>query len=377
MRFTNSWIEISRSSLIHNLKVFKKIIGPKVMLMPVVKSNAYGHGLVEVAKICDHAAEVFAICTVNLEEALALRQHKIKKPILVLSFYDLDKKTIAEAVKQKISLVVYREDQINFINNLAAGLKLKAKVHLKIDTGTSRLGALPADAGRFISLIDKKPYLIFEGLFSHYASAEEPGQAYTKEQTAKFYQLIQRLEALKIFLPLKHLACSAAILTNSDYHFDAVRLGLSLYGLWSLEDGHKIRKKYQLRPALSWKTRIMQIKQLPKNSFVGYGRTYRTKNEIRLAILPVGYWDGFDRGLSNQGGVLIGGKKCNVLGRVCMNLIMVNISETRAKVGDEAVLIGRQGRQIITADDLAIKLGTINYEVVTRLNPLIARKIVI
>src|SRR3989339_628229 len=255
----NSWVEISKSALIHNLKIFKKIIGPEVALMPVIKSNAYGHGLPEVARICDGQPEVERLCTVNLAEALFLRKNKIRKPILVLSFYDLIEEDIGQAIRQNITLAVYGQEQLDFLDKVAGRAKQKAKVQFKIDTGTSRLGIPVKRALDFINKIFKKDHLQLEGLFTHYAAAEEPEQSFALKQTDDFYELIKKLEEKRIFLPLKHAACSAAILMNNFYHFDAVRLGLSLYGLWSLENGSKIRKYLNLKPVLSWKTKIIQL----------------------------------------------------------------------------------------------------------------------
>lgn len=384
MAYHNSWVEISKSALIHNVKIFNKIIGPRVRLIAVVKSNAYGHGLIEVSKILDKEKAVDFLATVNLAEALFLRQNNIKKPILVLSFYDLDFQEIKKAIKQKISLVVYSLEQAKFINQIAQSLRIRAKIHFKVDTGTSRLGLSPQASFKCIKTLLQYKNLFLEGLFTHYASSEEMDQSFTLHQTSDFYHLIRRLEKENIVIPVKHAACSAAALMNQQYHFDAIRLGISLYGLWSLEDGHSIRKKYYLKPALSWKTKVIQVKELNKGMTVGYGRTYQARQKVKIAALPVGYWDGYDRKLSNRGEVLINGQRCKILGRVCMNLIMVDVSGISVKVGDEAILIGQQaprrgsgqGREEITVDELARKVGTINYEVVTRINPLLLRKII-
>lgn len=376
MAYHNSWVEISKSALINNIKTFKKIIGPRVRLMVVVKSNAYGHGLIEVSKICAQQKEVDVLCTVNLEEALILRKSGIKKPLLVLSYYELDAQKIKKAINQKINLVVYQESQFKFIDKIAGQLKKKAKVHFKVDTGTSRLGVPIKSAFQCINTLVQYKNLKLEGLFTHYASAEEINQSYTVKQTKMFYRLIQKLEKQNIIIPIKHSSCSASALMNKSYHFDAIRLGISLYGLWSLEDGQNIKKKYNLKPVLTWKTKVIQIKDIKKGETIGYGRTHKVKKKTKIALLPVGYWEGYDRKLSNRGEVLIKSTRCQLLGRVCMNLTMIDITGKNVKVGDEAVLIGQQGRGVITADELADKIGTINYEVVTRINPLIIRKIV-
>ena len=377
MVITNSWVEISKSALVNNIGIFKKIIGPKVRLMAVVKSNAYGHGLIETAMICDKQKEVDMICTVNLAEALYLRKSGIKKPLLALSYYNLDKEQIKEALLRNISLVVYDESQFEYLNRLAGNLMKKAKVHFKVDTGTSRLGVSADNSFKSIKSLIRCKNLKLMGIFTHYAASEEMNQSFTIKQTKIFKELIEKLEENNISVPIKHSACSAAALINSDYHFNAIRLGISIYGLWSLENGNKLRAKYNLKPALSWKTKVIQIKEIDKGGTIGYGREYRLKKKTKIAVLPVGYWEGYDRKLSGKGEVLIKGKRCKILGRVCMNLIMVDITAKNVKVGDEVVLIGKQGREVIAADDLAEKIGTINYEVVTRINPLLKRKVVL
>ncbi|MBU1036930.1 alanine racemase [Patescibacteria group bacterium] len=374
MKYTNSWLEIESSAIRHNLQIFRKIIGSKVCLMAVVKSNAYGHGFFEVAKICDKTKEVDWLGVANLEEALELRNKNIKKPILVLSYYDLNRKQFKEAIKKGISLTVYDLRQLKFINKIAEGLNKRAKIHFKVDTGTSRIG-LPVN--KVLSFIrDAQSYkkINIKGLFTHYATAEEVNQKFTIKQTQIFYQLIQKLEKHHIFIPLKHTACSAATLLDKMYHFDLIRLGISLYGLWSLENGKAIKKGYNLKPALTWKTKIIQVKNISPGQTIGYGRTFKSAKKMKLVILPIGYWEGYDRHLSNKGEVLIHGQRCKVRGRVCMNLTMVEVDNIKnVKVGDEVVLLGKQGSEVISAEELANKVGTINYEIVTRINPLIPR----
>ena len=378
MNYSNSWLNLDKKSLIHNLKSFKRIIGDKVDLIPVVKSNAYGHGIDLISKALDKQKEVAKLATVNLDEAIYLRQIGIKKPLLVLSYYDLSKIKDLGLRINNIEFVIYNLKQANDLNKLAGKLKTKIKIHLKVDTGTSRLGILPDQAVSFAKKLAKLKNLQTYGLFTHFASAEEVDQTFTIKQIAIFNKVINNLQKAGIEIPYKHTACSAAILLQKDSYFNAVRLGISLYGLWSLEDHKKdIKKKYpwfNLKPVLAWKTKVIQLKKLPRGTTVGYGRTHRLNRESRIAILPVGYWDGYDRKLSNKGEVLIKGQRCPILGRVCMNLIMVDLSLLKnVKINDEVVLIGKQGDSEITADELAAKIGTINYEVITRINPEISR----
>ena len=365
-----TWVEVSKSAIKHNLAQFKRLIGRNVMLMPVVKSNAYGHGMVEVAKICDGDKNVDRICVIDLNEALTLLANGIKKPIMILSFYELDNEKLKLAIVGKVVFPVYSEDQLVHLNTLANQLKTKVAIHLKIDTGTTRVGILPNQASDFVKKISKLKYLYLEGIWSHFASSESD-HIFTQSQLSVFNDVTKELEKEGIVIPVKHFACSAAIALHPIARFNAVRLGLSTYGLYP---DQKSRKDISLKPALSLNTKIIQVKTVSKNTKVGYGGTYTTKQPTKIAVLPVGYWDGIDRRMSNVGEVIIQGIKCPIRGRICMNLTMVDVTKVKnVKVGDTVTLIGRQGKQEISADDVAQKISTINYELVDRINPLITR----
>ncbi len=365
-----TWVEVSREATEHNLRQFRKLIGPKTLLMPVIKSNAYGHGLFEVAKICDQSKEADRICVVSLDEAVALIKAGIKKQIVILSFYELDKAQISLAIEHKVAFPVYRLDQIKFLNKIAKTNKSQALVHLKIDIGTTRIGVLPKDALTFAKKIKQLKNLELEGIYGHFASSEDD-KTFTNQQQTTFEQVVRELKVSQIQIPIKHLACSAATTFYKQSHFNAVRLGLSLYGLYPSKPATKI---VILKPALSLNTKIVQVKDIPPNTKIGYGGTYSTKKNTTLAVLPVGYWDGLDRRMGNNAEVLIKGKRCPVRGRICMNLTMVDVSVVKnVKAGDTVTIIGQQGNQKISANDIAAKIGTINYEVVDRINPLIKR----
>ncbi len=364
------WVEIDTKAIKHNLKQFRKLIGPKRLLMPVVKANAYGHGIVEVAKICDQSGEVDRICVVNDDEALQLIKSGIKKPIMILSFYELEEKKLKILIKNKIIFPIYCVDQITALNQAGDRAKTKIRVHLKLDTGAARVGVLPSDALTTAKKITAQKYLQLEGLWSHFASSESDAD-YTKKQHEIFQNIAQKIEGSDIKIPIKHMACSAASILFPLEKYNAVRVGLSMYGLHA---SPKTRPKITLKPALSWLTSIIQVKTLPKGAKIGYGGTYIAKTPITLAILPVGYWDGYDRGLSNKAKVLIKGKLCPIRGRICMNLCMVDVSNVKnVKAGDMATLIGKQGNTHVTAEELAELANTINYEIVDRINPLIPR----
>jgi len=375
-----SWLEISKSSLIHNLKQFKKIIGSQTQLMAVVKSNAYGHGLIECAKTFERAGADW-LGVVNLNEALALKKTGVRKPIMVLSYFDPSLGSLGhltQAIKKGIRLPIYDLKTAKYLSSIALKAHKTAYLHVKIDTGTSRLGVFPSESVGFIKRLLNLPNLQLEGLFSHLADSENPNQTFTNQQINIFEKLIFKLEEQNINIPLKHMACSAATILNKRSWFNLVRIGISLYGLYSIENGlEKIRRKYpwfSLKPALSWHTKVIQVKDLPAGTNIGYGLTYKAKCQTKIAVLPIGYWEGYDRKLSNQADVLIHGRRVPVRGRVCMNITMVDITDIpNVRVGDRVTLIGRDGKEEITTDKLAKKISTINYEIVTRINPLLKR----
>ncbi len=375
-----TWLEISKSALVHNLKQFRKIIGPKIKLMAVVKSNAYGHGIAESAKIFEkNGADYLGVA--NLDEALYLRKIGIKKPILVLTFWNIgDIGGQIRAIYENIEFVVYTYPQAKILSKISQKIKKIVRIHLKIDTGTSRIGVLPKDALNFALKCLKFPGLIIRGIFTHFAKSEAKDQAFTNKQTEKLLKIKEELRQVPSFPKntLFHAGCTASTLNNPATFFDMVRIGIGLYGLWPSEETRKLSAykgiSLKLRPALTWKTKIIQVKELPAGTPIGYDCTYRCRQKTKIAVLPVGYWDGYDRKLSNSGEVLIRGRRAPVRGRVCMNIIMVDVTKIpEVKINDEVVLIGKQGNEEIIAEELAEKIGTINYEVVTRINPLLPR----
>ncbi|PIT88790.1 MAG: alanine racemase [Candidatus Magasanikbacteria bacterium CG10_big_fil_rev_8_21_14_0_10_36_32] len=367
-----TWIEVSQKAIKHNLQQFRKLIGPDCLLMPVIKANAYGHGFFDVAKICDKATEVDKICVVNDDEAVSLVELGIKKPIVILTFYETDnpKKGLILA-KKGVIFPLFTLKQAIFLNKIGERASKKIKVHIKVDTGASRVGLLPEEFIPFLKKIKKFSNLKIDGLFSHFAASEED-RVFTEYQMKRFETMVGEAEQQGFKFPLKHFACSAASVLYAKSHLNAIRLGLSLYGLYPDELS---KKKIKLQPALSWHTKIIQVRTVPAWSKIGYGGSYTTKKTTKLATLPIGYWDGYDRNLSNNAFVLINGIRCPIRGRICMNICMADVSAVKnVKVGDKATLIGRQGKKEITADELAKWAGTINYEIVDRINPLLIRK---
>jgi len=378
-----TWVEVSRKAIQNNIIQFKKLIGNRVKLMAVVKANAYGHGLIEVGKIAIKSGANW-LGVDSIDEAISLREGGIKAPILILGYTLLSR--LKDVVKYDLRQVVYNKETIKRFGSLTPKfLKNKIKVHLKVETGISRQGLEKEELLELVKLIKKYPQIEIEGIYTHYANIEDTtNHNYAQQQLKRFKEAVELLERNGIKIPMKHTACSAAVILFPETYFDMVRLGISMYGLWPSKEtfvsAQDKNRKINLEPALTWKTKIAQIKNIKAGTSIGYGLTEKISQDSRIAILPIGYWDGYDRKLSGMGNVLIKGKRCKVLGRVCMNMIIVDIGhfasfgkEGEVKLEDEVVLLGKQGQEEIAADELAQKIGTINYEVITRINPLIPR----
>lgn len=371
----SSWVEISRSAIEHNIATYKNIIGPDVYLAPVIKANAYGHGILQVAPILEQHQAVSYICVVNLSEALVLRAHGIRKPILVLSYIDAP---LEQAIIHDIDIPIFDYLTAHHANELAQSLGKKCTLHIKVDTGLSRAGKRYSEAIAFIQQIAGLSHCIIKGIFSHLANSEHKDQKYVFHQLENFNRVIQAAEEQGIHIPLKHTSCSAALLSAPTTHYNFARLGIGTYGLWPSSDNKTLAHinfpQVTLKPAMSWKTRIVQIKTVPEGSTVGYDRTHITTRQTILALLPIGYYEGYDRKLSNRATVLINNRFARVVGRISMNLTMVDITDIPGvEVGMEVILLGDKGP--ISAEALAEIIGTINYEVVTRINPLLERKV--
>lgn len=338
--------------------------------MPVIKSNAYGHGLHEIARLCEASPLVDRICVVNLEEALDLINLGIKKRLLILGIYELDRKKILPAIKHNVIFPIFSLNQAKVLNAVGRLCNRQVTVHVKIDTGTSRIGIFPDETVSFIQKLQHYKYLNVEGLWSHFASSEDDPDL-TKKQHSIFENVGKALIEKGFHIPIKHMACSASTVLYPWSECNAVRFGIGLYGL---HPDITTKPHVKLEPALAWKTTVIQVKTVPKGTRISYGGTYTAKRLSKLAVLPIGYWDGYARNLSNKASVLIRGKRCPVRGIICMNVLMVDVTHVRGvKAGDGVTIIGRDKKNNITAEELAYLSGTINYEVVTRINPLIPR----
>lgn len=374
------WVEIDSSALIHNIQQFRNMVGDNVQLLVVVKANAYGHGILGISRTA-LKAKVDWLGVNSLEEGLLLRQEGIDCPIIVLGYVSLVE--LEKAVANNLRLTVYNLETIPILAKVSRRLKKKVFLHLKVETGTYRQGIGEEEILPFIKEIQKLPDLVMEGLTSHFANIEDTtDHRYPRSQLDNFQRIIKKLRKNRIEIPIKHMSCSASAILFPETYFDMVRVGIGAYGLWPSKETYlscllQKRQPLSLKPVLSWKTRIAQIKKVPKGAFIGYGCTYRTTRETTLAVLPVGYYDGYNRSLSNSSYVLINGSRAPLRGRVCMNFILVDITDiSGVSVEDEVVLLGRDGEEVLSADYLASLAGSINYEIVTRINPLIPRIII-
>jgi alanine racemase len=367
-----SFIEINRANLLHNLKQFKTIAS-SAEIWPVIKSNAYGHGLLEIATILNTESSVAGFMVVNLQEAKVLRE-QTQKPIMVLSYFESVVADIKWAIDNNVFLPVYDLEIAQLVNDIAKQNQSQALVNIKIDTGTGRLGVRAEEAVAFIKKIQSLGSLNIFSLYSHLAESESDNLDFSKEQVAKFLAICDQFPQYK-----KHIACSAASISLAAARFDIIRLGLSLYGLWPSEatKARGMLQGLELKPVLSWQTSIIQIKEIKAGESIGYNRTYLVQRDCKIAILPLGYFEGYSRALSNKSRVLINGFSCPVRGNICMNLMMVELAPGQDfKVGDKVYLIGGTGDQTIPVEELALQASTINYEIVARLNPSILKKII-
>ncbi len=360
------WCEIDVDALAENMRTFRRLVGPAVRLAPAVKADGYGHGLLPAARAF-LAGGADWLCVHAVSEARALRAAGIGAPLHVLGPVLLD--DLPEASALGLRVVVYNRETVERL----ASLGLPMRLHVKIETGNHRQGVPLPEALDLADRIAATPGLELEGASSHFANIEDTtDHRYARQQLAAFEEAVAALRAAGHPVPVRHLSNSAAALLWPDRCFEMVRLGIAAYGLWPSKETQLAatlagRGDLTLRPALTWKTRIAQVKSVAEGSFVGYGLTYMTTHATRLAILPVGYHDGYDRKLSNLAHVLVRGRRAPVRGRVCMNITMVDVSDVPgAALEDEVVLLGAQGQDAISAEQVAAWAGTINYEVVAR-----------
>lgn len=361
-----TWAEIDLSCLGFNLAQIKRFVSPEVKIMPIVKADAYGHGLVEVSQyLLSQGIDYLGIATVD--EGMILRDSGIGIPLLILGSITPEE-TEAVLEYNLIPTVCNLEVATRF-NNLALQKNRHANVHIKIDTGMGRIGISCQEALDFFLKLKELPNLVIEGIWTHFASAEEA--EFTNVQLNRFNFVIGGLRQLGFNFLYIHAANSTAILRNKESHFNLVRPGLTLYGVYP---DASLREIVELKPVMMIKTRTVFLKKVSAGQSISYGRTFITSRESLIATLPVGYGDGYSWLLSNRGVVLVKGMRVPVVGRVCMDQIMIDVTEVPdVKIGEEVVLVGQQGNERITAEELASMATTIPYEVLCKISPRIPR----
>ncbi len=370
-RGLRTWIEIDKKAIEQNYEIIRGLIPKNCKLMSVVKSNAYGHGLKDFAQtITNLGADWLGVDSIT--EARALRKIGIKTPILVLGF------TLAELVQEAA------ENSIRLTISSFASLKSLQKfkftnsllIHLKVDTGMHRQGFSLREIPQVVKILKKlNSGVKLEGLYTHFASAKNPkASKATIKQIREFKEIVDLIQSAG-FKPIRHAAATGGVIAYPESHFDMVRVGIGLYGMWpSPSTKEFFEKKFTLTPVLSWRTIISEIKHLPAGSKIGYEGTEELKKDSIIAVCPIGYWHGLPRNLSSIGQVLVKDERCKILGRVSMDMITIDISKVPGpKVGDTVTVIGEDKKVKVLADELANLAGTINYEIVTRLNPLVRR----
>jgi alanine racemase len=356
-----TWLEVDLEAMAQNVRRVAEIVGPAVKVMAVLKADGYGHGAVRVARtVLNNGAYCLGVASIN--EGMVLRKAGISAPILVLGYTPAWQ--ARELVLNGLSATVFDMEVAHALSQAAGQLDSQVKVQVKVDTGMGRLGLLPDDVVPFVLELGDLPNLVMEGIFTHFSVADA-NPAYTRWQAGRFRQVLEALSEEGIDVPLVHAANSAAILSLPESHFGMVRLGIAMYGL---HPSPQVRCPPDFRPALSFKTQVAQVKTLAPGSYVSYGNTHQTTGQQRIAVIPVGYADGFRRAPRHWGEVLVRGRRAPIVGRVCMDQTMIDVTAiAEVRQGDEVVLIGEQGGESITAEDVAERLGTINYEVVSEI----------
>ncbi|MGH4140326.1 alanine racemase [Clostridium sp.] len=354
------WAEIDLDKLAHNMREIRRVAKSE-NIIAVVKADAYGHGAIDVAPVLlKNGANRLAVAVIS--EAVELRRSGIECPIMILGFTPPN--LIDNLLKYNIEQAVYTYEFAKELSKMAQKKNKMAKIHIVVDTGMGRIGYLPNENSvEEVYNISKLPNIIIEGMFCHFASADEKDKSYTDDQVKKYDEFYEKLKEKKVIINIRHMANSAAIIDLPKTHYEAVRPGIIIYGYYPSEDVSM--DKIDLKPVMTLKTNIVHIKTLPPEEYVSYGREFKTQRESVIATLPVGYADGYTRLLFQKGKVILRGSFAPVIGRICMDQCMIDVTDiSGVKVGDEVILIGEEGKNKFTADTVAKLIGTINYEIV-------------
>ncbi|MBQ2258379.1 MAG: alanine racemase [Lachnospiraceae bacterium] len=372
--YDRAWAEVNLDAILFNIESIKKNISDHTKIIAVIKTDGYGHGAEHIARILENDDKVWGYAVATAEEAFALRDSNIRKPILILGYtfpYSYER-----LIKDDIRPTVFMLDSAKELSDQAVKSGKKCRIHIKIDTGMTRIGIHPDDDGiELIRQIAALPGLEIEGVFTHFATADEADKTKAYGQMELFKEYVERIQQeLKLDIPMKHCSNSAGIVEMPEANMDAVRAGIILYGLWP-SAVVKADKKIELEPVLSLKSRIVYIKTVPEGQEISYGGTFTTIRDTRVATICLGYGDGYPRSLSNIGHVLVKGQKAPILGRVCMDQFMIDVTDIDADicVGDKVTLIGKSGDEMITMEELGELSGRFNYELACDLGKRVPR----
>ncbi len=375
-----TWIELSQKALQRNVAALRRLAADRKLAV-CVKANAYGHGLPEIVSLLTRTGEADYLTVHSVEEGLACRCRGWNGPVMILGPIGSDQ--VETAIEQSFEPIVFDLPTLRVLGKIGDRRKTSIRTHLKLETGTHRQGITADEMEKFAGVYKRYSSLQPYGASMHFANIEDTTiHEYADEQLATFNRLISQMKMLGIAPRIRHAASSAALILFDKTRFELVRPGLAVYGHWPSKETYL---SYRLaggendlfHPVLTWKTRITQLKKVPADAFIGYGCTYRTTSPAKIAVLPIGYSEGFDRALSNRAHVLVRGRRAPVRGRVCMNLTMVDVTDIKGvRLGDEVTLIGQQGEESITMEMLASWAETINYEVMARLSPRLPRVLV-
>jgi alanine racemase len=364
----STWAEIDLAALIHNFKEIKKRVGPEVGVIAIVKAQGYGHGIVQVSKsLEEEGVNYFGVTSPY--EAFLLREKGMESPILILGPTMLGQ--AERIIRENITQTICTKEIALTLAEECRRLKRTLKVHIEVDTGMGRTGVPYQRAPKLIKEVVKIPELEMEGIFTHFSTADEEDKSFTKEQIKRFKGVLKELKGEGINIPFRHAANSAGILNFPENYFNMVRPGLAIYGIYSSEH---VSRSLALHPVMSLKSKVIYLKKVKKGATISYGKTYITNKSTTIAILPIGYEDGYNRLLSNQGEVIIRGKRVRIAGRVCMDQTIIDVGEVSdIEVGDEVVLIGKQGKERISVEEIAKKVNTVPHEVICRIAERIPR----
>ncbi|MBU3142545.1 alanine racemase [Clostridium sp. CF012] len=354
------WAEVDLDKLAYNMREIRRV-ARSASIIAVVKADAYGHGAIDVAPVLlQNGANRLAVAVIS--EAVELRRSGIECPIMILGFTPPN--LIDNLLKYNIEQAVYSYEFAKELSKMAKNKNKIARIHIVVDTGMGRLGYLPNDDSvEEVYNISKLPNIIVEGMFCHFSSADEKDKAYTYSQVNKYNYFYEKLKEKKVNIYMRHMANSAAIIDLPETHYEAVRPGIILYGYYPSEEVNK--ENINLKPVMTLKTNVVHIKTMPPGEYVSYGRKFKTERESIIATLPVGYADGYTRLLYQKGKVIIKGSFAPVIGRICMDQCMIDVTDIPGvKIGDEVILMGEDEKNKFTADTIAELIGTINYEIV-------------